>query len=98
LAIPHSAKGHQQVQSSLLNSGSVKYQAIGSKLGALQTKRIHSDYELSKADVENLPTAKLHVDLAEQLIGEMSDFDSDPDLPSVLTAIRRHQSSPTGAR
>ena len=67
-SIVQNAFAHEEAYRHLNNSGDDELAKAASKMNDLRTRRIHADYELNRADVEEKNNARMLVHQAARLI------------------------------
>lgn len=86
--ISQSAKGHDDVQKRLSNSGDPEVMRVGSQLVDLRHRRNEADYDLNREATENPKTARGIVEQANRMIQTLDLCRQGSKCTQVIQAIR----------
>ena len=87
-SIVQNSSSHEEVYQHLNNSGDDELARAASKMNDLRTRRIHADYELNRADVEEKKNARMLVHQAARLIETIEKRCHSENRSKIIVAIQ----------
>jgi len=87
-SIVRNASAHEEVYEHLNNGGDDELAKAASKINDLRTRRIHADYELNRADVEEKKNARMLVHQAARLIETIEKRCHSENRRKIIVAIQ----------